>query len=118
MVILSENAYKFYDNWINELEYINGTMRSIRKVQWDCSLLELCTNTPQIMEKLYDGYTFDKILINYGLYQHTVYLPELKLTSRITLCENIENYQKCCFKLYLLYDEDNLKKKIRLQLQS
>jgi exoribonuclease R len=118
MVSLSENASKFYDNWINELEYINVTMRAIRKVQCDCSLLDLCTNNPEVMEKIYDGYAFDKIHRNDGLYQYIVYLPELKLASRITLRENIENYQKCNFKLYLFFDEDNFKKKIRLQMQS
>jgi len=117
MISLSENASKFYDNWINELEYINVTMRAIRKVQCDCSLLDLCTNNPEVMEKIYDGYAFDKIHRNDGLYQYIVYLPELKLASRITLRENIENYQKCSFKLYLFYDEDNFKKKIRLQMQ-
>jgi exoribonuclease R len=118
MVSLSENASKFYDNWINELEYINVTMRAIRKVQCDCSLLDLCTNNPEVMEKIYDGYAFDKIHRNDGLYQYIVYLPELKLASRITLRENIENYQKCSFKLYLFFDEDNFKKKIRLQMQN
>ena len=118
MVELSDNASKFYDNWINELEYINITMRAIRKIQCDCSLLDLCINSPETMEKIYDGYVFDKITRNDALYQYIVYLPELKLASRITLRENIDNYQKCNFKLYLFLDEDNFKKKIRLQLQS
>lgn len=118
MVSLSENANKFYKNWINELEYINVTMRAIRKVQCDCSLLDLCTNNPEVMKKIYNGYAFDKIQRNDGLYQYIVYLPELKLASRITLREKIENYQKCNFKLFLFFDEDNFKKKIRLQMQS
>jgi hypothetical protein len=93
-------------------------MRAIRKIQCDCSLLDLCINSPETMEKIYDGYVFDKITRNDALYQYIVYLPELKLASRITLRENIDNYQKCNFKLYLFLDEDNFKKKIRLQLQS
>jgi hypothetical protein len=117
MVKLSENASKFYDNWINELDYINVTMRAIRKVQCDCTLLDLCTNNPDIMEKIYDGYPFDKIIRNDGLYQYIVYLPELKLSSRITSRENIENYARCNFKMYLFLDEDTFKKKIRLQMQ-
>jgi len=118
MIKLSENASKFYDNWINELEYINVTMRAIRKVQSDCSLLDLCTSNIEIMEKIYYGYPFDKITRNDGLYQYIVYLPELKMSSRITLRENMENYTKCNFKLYLFLDEENFKKKIRLQMQS
>jgi len=118
MIKLSENASKFYDNWINELEYINVTMRAIRKVQSDCSLLDLCTSNIEIMEKIYYGYPFDKITRNDGLYQYIVYLPELKMSSRITLRENMENYTKCNFKLYLFLDEENFKNKIRLQMQS
>jgi len=118
MVALSENAARFYENWISELDYINVTMRAIRKVQCDCSLLDLCTTTPTVMEKTYEGYSFDKIIRNDGLYQYIVYLPELKLASRITLRENIENYQKSNYKLYLFLDEDNFKRKIRLQLQA
>jgi exoribonuclease R len=117
MVTLSENASKFYDKWINELDYINVTMRAIRKVQCDCTLLDLCTNNPEVMEKIYDGYPFDKIVRNDGLYQYIVYLPDLKLSSRITSRENIENYTRCNFKMYLFLDEDTFKKKIRLQMQ-
>jgi exoribonuclease R len=114
--ILSENAGNFYNKWLNELEYINTTMRSIRKVQNDCSLLDICMNDPEIMEKQYIGYTFDKIIRNDGLYQYVVFLPELKMTSRVTMRDNLENYQCQKYKLYLFNDEENFKKKIRLQI--
>lgn len=45
-----------------------------------------------------------------------VYLPELKLSSRITLRDNFENFQNKKFKLYLFNDEESFKKKIRLHL--
>ena len=116
IICLSDSALSFYDKWIADLEYINTTMRSIRKVQSDCSLLHLCNNEPEVMERHYDGYTFDKIVRNDGLFQYIVYLPELKLTSRVTMRENLDNYQAGKYKLYLFNDEENLKKKIRLQL--
>ena len=116
IVNLSDNADKFYNKWIGDLDYINVTMRSIRKVQCDSSLLDLCFNNPLVMEKEYDGYLFDKINRNDGLFQFIVYLPELKLSSRITLRENYENYDCKQFNLYLFNDEDSFKKKIRLNL--
>jgi len=116
MIILSENADDFYNKWLRELEYINTTMRSIRKVQCDCSLLDLCNNDPEVMEKEYEGYLFDKISRNDGLYQYIVFLPELKLSSRLTLRENYENFSSKKFKLYLFNDEEKFKRKIRLQL--
>jgi exoribonuclease R len=113
---LSENANKFYEKWLSEIDYINATMRSIRKVQCDCSLLHLCHNNPEIMEKDYDGYLFDKIYRNDDLYQYIVFLPELKLSSRITLREDFENFTNKKIKLYIFNDEESFKRKIRLHL--
>lgn len=113
---LSDGALLFYDNWLKELEYINTTMRAIRKVQIDCNLLNLCFNNPDILEPLYDGYCFDKLERNDGLYQYIVFLPELKITSRVTLRENLDNYDKKKYKLFIFTNEDKMKKKIRLQL--
>jgi exoribonuclease R len=115
MIDLSSNSYEFYMKWLGELEYINTTMKMIRRVQNDCSLLHLCTTNEEVMEKNYEGYTFDKIMRNDGLYQYVVYIPELKMVSRITERENIEDYEKHEFKLYLFHDEEKFKKKIRLQ---
>ena len=116
LISLSSFATDFYRKWINELDYINVTMRSIRKVQNDCSLLDTCFNNPDTLNKTYDGYCFDKLVRNDGLFQFIVFLPVLKLTAKITLRDNLENYEKKQYKLYLFNDEDKCKKKIRLQL--
>ena len=116
MIELSEKANKFYEQWIKQLDYINITMRAIRKVQNDCSLLDICYNNPEIMDKMYEGYSFDKLERNDGLFQYIVYLPELKLVSRITSRVNMNNFEKQQYKLFLFHNEDRFKKKIRLQL--
>jgi exoribonuclease R len=116
IIKLSENVNKFYNKWLEDIDYINTTMRSIRKVQCDCSLLDLCHNNPEVMDKEYDGYLFDKINRNDGLYQFVVFLPELKLSSRITMRDNYDNFDCKKFKLYLFNNEENFKRKIRLQL--
>ncbi len=116
LIALSENASEFYLKWIQQIDYINVTMRAIRKVQNDCNLLDTCYNDHEKMDKLYDGYCFDKLVRNDGLYQFIVYLPELKLTSRITSRENMANYEKQQYKLFLFNNEDKFKKKIRLQI--
>jgi len=116
IITLSENSDTFYDKWLNDLDYINITMRAIRKVQCDCTLLDMCHNTPEIMDKEYDGYLFDKISRNDGLYQFIVFLPELKMSSRITCRENLNNFDCKKFKLFLFNNEDKFKTKIRLQL--
>jgi len=116
IIKLSENAVLFYKKWIDDLEYINTTMRSIRRVQNDCNLLHMCSTSPEIMERNYTGYAFDKIVRNDGLFQYVVYIPELKLASRVTFRENIDNFALREYKLYLFHDEEKFKKKIRLQL--
>jgi len=116
IIKLSENALSFYDKWLGEIDYINTTMRSIRKIQCDCSLLDLCHNSPEIMDIQYDGYLFDKINRNDGLYQYVVFLPELKLSSRITIRDNCDNFENKKFKLYLFNDEEKFKRKIRLHM--
>ena len=116
LITLSENVTKFYDTWLRDLDYINTTMRSIRKVQGDCTLLDLCTNNSDVLNKEYYGYVFDKINRNDGLFQYIVFLPELKLSSRITLKDDYENFESKKFKIFIFEDEDQLKKKIRLHL--
>ena len=116
MISLSDKANNFYENWINRLPYINITMRAIRKIQCDCNLLHHYTTNQEILQDIYKGYVFDKLCRNDGLFQYIVYLPKLKLTSRITLRENFENYSCCNFKLYLFNDEYKFKKKIRLMI--
>jgi len=116
MITLSERAEDFYNKWLQEIDYINTTMRSIRKVQNDCTLLDLCSKEPDILTKQYEGYVLDKITRNDGLYQFIVYLPEIKLTSRIIIRENLNNYEKHMFSLFLFHNEAKFKKKIRMQL--
>ena len=116
IIALSEMSEKFYNKWLGDIEYINITMRSIRKIQCDSSLLDLCFNNPEVLEKEYDGYLFDKIARNDGLFQFVVYLPELKMTSRITLRDNSDNFICRKFKIYIFNDEEQFKRKIRLHL--
>jgi exoribonuclease R len=116
IIQLSENAYTFYDSWLTKLDYINVTMRSIRKIQCDSTLLDLCNNAPGVLNAEYDGYVFDKVIRADGLFQFIVFLPALKLSSRITTRENIANFEPKKFKLFLFNDEEKFKRKIRLQM--
>lgn len=116
MVVLTEKSVDFYTKWINDLEYINTSMRSIRKVQNECSLLHLCSTKPETLHNLYDGVAFDKLERSDGLKQYTVYIPELKMVTRLTTRDCVINYSMHKFQLYLFNDEESFKKKIRLQI--
>lgn len=118
LITLSPRCIEFYQQWttIEKLDYINTSMRSIRKIQSDCSMLEFYTNNQDVIEKIYTGVVFDKVKRYDGMFKYVVYLPELKLTMRIYIFNEFENFERKNFKLFLFQDEDNLKKKIRLQI--
>ena len=104
---MSEQAKEFYERWTNDcsIEYINTTMRSVRKVQNDCSLLKICMDDSKILDTMYEGYIFDKITRNDALYQYMVYLPELNMTNRFTSRHNKTNMTKQQFKIYVFTDQ-------------
>lgn len=116
LICLSKNADVFFNEWVKKIDDINNSMKNIRKIQNDCQLLDLCNSNSLIMEKEYDGYIFNKTTYTEYTYQFMVFIPELKLTSKIKISENLENFEMKKFKLYLFNDEENFKKKIRLQM--
>jgi exoribonuclease R len=113
---LSNDAQLFLKNWLGEMDYLNASMRSIRKIQTDCDVLNRCFTNPDIMMNTYDGIIFDKIMKNDGNYSYMVYLKDIKLLSRFSSHNNFDDLTKLVFKIYLFEDEDKTKKKIRLQL--
>ena len=115
---ISEDARNFLNNWIEQLEYLNTSMRSIRKIQTDCNLLNKCYNQPELLNEKYEGVIFDKIMKNNGLFSYMVYLKSLKLLSRITSNIDVEDYTTHEFKIFLFEDEDKTKKKIRLHIKN
>jgi exoribonuclease R len=118
LVELKGEALDFYNKWTSDksIEYINQTMRSIRRVQNECSLLSMCQEDENITKKIYRGYIFDKIIRNDALYQYMVYLPEIKMTNRITSRHDLDLNSSYEFKIYVFRDEARLKHKIRLEI--
>lgn len=119
LVEWGEEATQFYNYWTSDssIEYINTTMRSIRRVQNDCLLLNICSTNKKILETIYKGFIFDKIKRNDGLYQYMVYLKELNMTNRITTRQDLNNYTYQDFKIYIFHDQERLKHKVRLEFQ-
>ena len=112
----SLDANDFFNKWLKQMEYLNTSMRSIRKIQTDCEVLYRCFNDPTIMDVIHKGVLFDKIKKNDGSIIYMVYLAELKLLSRVKIYEDFSNYTTHKFKLFLFDDEYTLKKKIRVQI--
>jgi exoribonuclease R len=119
----SKEARQFYNKWSSEehILFINTNMKSIRKLQNECTLLDMCNNLPELIEKNLNGVIIDiknKTNLNKPDSQvYMVYIPELKITSKITkqTSKNYELYNEIKCKLYMFPDEYNIKQKIRLE---
>lgn len=126
----SKNAVNFCKKWMSNefVTYINSGMKSIRKLQNECNLLDMYYHIPEFMEKLLDGYIIDihtKNKNNIDKIVYTVYIPQIKITSKITkvitqineleptINSLLYSHIKC--KLYVFSDEYNIHQKIRLE---
>lgn len=120
LIVMSKEAHDFYNNWTKEdnIDYINTASRAIRKIQSKCQIYALHeVHKRENKNIIYVGYLFDKIeKVGDGKYQYMVYLPEIQLTSYITMLEDLPNYSKHNFNLYVFMSEENDKKKIKLQI--
>jgi exoribonuclease R len=114
----SDEALLFVESWLQRIDYINATTRSIRKVQSDCDFLSLCMNDETTLSRTFDGYCFDRAERGDGLYQYNVFLPSLKMAYRITTREYMEHMESRKYMLYLFCKENKYTRKIRLQVIS
>jgi exoribonuclease R len=112
----SQEAHHFLTEWIKNIDYLNTSMRSIRKIQTNCELLYRCITTPSLIQTPQIGILFDKLQKNDGGFVYMVYLEGVQMLSRLKTYVEYENYSKHSFQLFLFEDEHNLKRKIRIQI--
>jgi hypothetical protein len=113
--VLSVDAIIFVNKWKKKLGYVNTCMKHIRKVQTECSLLSLFhEHNENGKYNIMNGILFNGCKRDDGMYIYNVYLPKIKMLSKIKLLDYIENYKQMCFKLFYFKDENTLKQKIRL----
>jgi exoribonuclease R len=120
IAVLSPGAKNFHIKWttVSSLTFINETMRSIRKVQNECTLLHLCTTTPDILSRNHRGFIFDKMKRTDGMFQYQVYLTALKMVRKTITSLDLMINIYADFELYLFMDQDRLYKKVRITLST
>ena len=107
-----DNAARFYNKWLNKIDYINVCARNIRKVQSKCKILAICEN-----HAIYKGKIFDKIIINNKYkYNYQVFLTDLKVYCKLLCDTDLNELDEYNFKLFIFNDESQLKKKIKIEL--
>jgi len=113
---MSSQSQSFLNKWLSDLDYLNSSMRFIRKIQLECELINKCFTDLSIMDNQYEGIIFSKEIKSNEKITYMVYLENIKLLSKITTRNDMPNYSKHKFKVYLFEDEDKIRKKIRLQI--
>ena len=114
----SISATIFAQTWLEKIDYINHSSKAIKKVQQNCLLLHTLTNVTQ-KDLVYKGYVLEKIYLfcKNKLSKYNVYIPSLNMVSSFkTDNASIKMYTQCEFIVRLIVSEDNLRKKIRLQM--
>jgi hypothetical protein len=103
---------KYICNVKQNINQLNTTTKSIKRVQSQCRLYYLFKNQP--INKLYNGIIFDKRETKTpDIYSYSVYLTEYKFTTTIKTRECEEKEGK--FQLYLFHHATTLKQKIKIQ---
>jgi exoribonuclease R len=116
----SDDCCHFFDHWLHKIDYINDSMRTIRKIQSDCELVHRFFNEihdeDSIIHTMYEGTVFGKVVKNDGSIHYMVFIESIQLLSRINSHLDVANYSKQSFRIFLFEDEYKVKKIIRLQM--
>ena len=111
----SEGSITFLDKWTGSLELINKNVKLIRRTQMDCELLQRCKDV-DVVGKQFSGVIIDYCEVDYGFYEYTVYLEELKLLAKARSADLMGVHSVATFSMFMFDDEDKLYKKVRLQM--
>ena len=113
----SLSSILFAKKWLEKIEYINKSSKAIKKVQQNCLLLHTLTNTTQ-KDIVYKGYVLEHMgMCKNNLIKYNVYIPSLNMVSSFkTDNADLQMYSQSDFIIRLIVSEDDLRKKIRLQM--
>ena len=117
VVTQSDKSIKFLNKWLTNIDVLNHDMKSIRKTQSDCQLLERCTNNPELLDNIYEGVLFGKTKQHDDTYTYMAFLTNVKILTRIRTSNDYIDLSKHKCKLFMFSDEDNIKNKIKCVIQ-
>lgn len=112
---LSNDAISFLEHYGSLTGYINQQSKSIKKVQNSCNIIHMVMTNPNIFSTEYDVILFDCQQHKLG-YEYNVYLPSLKIFSKVKTDKIYENYSKTKCQLYYFSSENQVNNKVKIQL--
>jgi len=87
---ISKQASNFISNWCSRLDFINKSMKSIRKVQSECRILDYFHNKNNIHEQTFEGIILQKKKYDEFSFTYTVFVKEMNVYAKI-ISENVLN---------------------------
>ena len=113
---VSQEAHLFIDKWIQKIDLINTSMKSIRKIQFNCELLSHFENVDNITNKTYEGVIVEK-KCGTSSYSYTVYVSSLKLFSKVSKSEvDLDITDRIIVSFAIFKSESMMCKKVRLKI--
>jgi exoribonuclease R len=113
--VYSNRVEDFLKEWLSKIEEINIETKKVRKLQFECSLLNHLNSESK---KQYKGVVVEKSVCVSGLKKYVIYVQELKLFTKISKCEkNVELKQVLTVKFFVFNRETDMSKKIRCVIQ-
>ena len=109
---LSETVSEFVESFQFNMTHINAKMSDIKKVQNDCNILHQVTNEPELLDKLYEAV----VITRHDDHMYSVYIEDLKWIAKVYSIETLNMYNIVSCRLYVFIKEEQLRKKIRLQV--
>ena len=79
----STDASNFFIFWSSRLDFINKSMKSIRKVQSECRLIDFFHNKPNIHEQSFEGVILQKKTYDEFSFTYTVFVKEIKAYTKV-----------------------------------
>ena len=112
---LSNDAISFLELCGSLTGYINQQTKRIKKVQNSCSIIHMAMTNPSILSSEFEVILFDCQQHKLG-YAYNVYLPSLKIFSKVKTDKIYENYSKTKCQLYYFSSENQVNNKVKIQL--
>ena len=112
---LSNDAISFLELYGSLTGYINQQTKRIKKVQNSCNIIHMAMTNPSILSSEFEVILFDCQQHKLG-YAYNVYLPSLKIFSKVKTDKIYENYSKTKCQLYYFSSENQVNNKVKIQL--
>ena len=116
LISVSAEEQTLVEKWRARIPELNEAYQSIRKLQSTYELLYKVHEDETILQKEHDACVFGRISRSDTVNGYSVYIPGLKLMSRISSSAVYEERQLVKVKLYLFKDEHTALKKVRVEI--